>query len=244
MKLAGRIDGPRTLADQAEIAIQDAILDGELAPGARLTIEELARAINISPMPVRDALRRLGQTGFVEYVPHRGATVAQLSVDDLRDTWEARIALEALAIRRAAERFGAETELFVEDAIVRHTDGLVRNDRDDAQDAHRDIHMGLYRPSGYNWIDRLVQPVWTRSERYRSFALDDRGGPDELAAEHRAILRACVENDPDAAARELYTHLVLTANIVARKLVGAPLFALTPPPALGEVSRPAASPLL
>ena len=242
MRLARRIDGPRTLADQAALAIQDAILDGEFAPGARLTIDELARSIDISPMPVRDALRKLAQTGFVEYVPHRGATVALLSVEDLRDTWDARLALESLAIRRAAERFEDEHRISVEDAIVRHTDGLVRNDHAAAQEAHRDIHMGLYNPSGYNWLERLVLPIWIRSERYRNFALGDRGGPDQLAAEHRRILRACAEHDPSAAAGELYGHLVRTANIVAEKLVGAPIFASMPPPSLGEVSRPISTP--
>src|SRR5262249_43243774 len=158
MKLARRVDGPRTLADQAELAIQDAILDGELAPGARLTIDELARAINMSPMPVRDALRKLAHTGFVEDVPRRGAAGALLSVDDLRDTWDARIALEALAIRRASERFDEEHGAAVEDAIARHTGALARRDAPAAQEAHRDIHMGLYNPSGYNWLERLVQP--------------------------------------------------------------------------------------
>src|SRR5579871_5725276 len=119
MKLARRIDGPRTLAEQAELAIQDAILSGELAPGARLTIDELARAIDLSPMPVRDALRRLAQTGFVEYLPHRGATVAPLSLDDLRDTWDARLALETVAIRRSALRFRPDDADPVEEAIER-----------------------------------------------------------------------------------------------------------------------------
>ena len=240
MRLARRIDGPRTLADQAELAIRDAILEGELAPGTRLAIEELARAIDISPMPVRDALRKLAQTGFVEYVPHRGATVALLSVDDLSDTWEARIALETLAIRRAAERFEGEDCDFVERAIERHTVGLLRADPSATQDAHHDVHMGLYRPSGYNWLERLVDPIWIRSERYRSFALGERGGPDQLAAEHRSLLRACSDHCPDEAAAQLYTHLVLTANIVAEKLAGAPLFPLVAPTLLQEVSRPVA----
>jgi DNA-binding GntR family transcriptional regulator len=237
MKIARRLAGPRTLAEQAEVAIREAILSGELAPGARLTLEELARAIDISPMPVRDALRKLAQTGFVEYLPHRGATVALLSVEDLRDTWDARLALETLAIRRAAERFGDGDGALVEAAILRHTHALAGNDGPAAQEAHLDVHMGLYRPSGYNWLERLVHPIWIRSERYRTFALDDRGGPEQIAAEHRSLLRACVEHDADSAASELYTHLVRTANIVGDKLVGLPLFAPTPPPALGEVSR-------
>lgn len=239
MKLAERIDGPRTLAERAESAIRDAILDGDMPPGARLTIDELARAFGLSPMPVRDALRKLASTGFVEYLPHRGATVALLSIDDLRDTWDARLALETVAIRRAATQFTEADRRVVEAAIERHTATLVHNDHAAARSAHRDIHMGFYNPSGYNWLDRLVEPVWIRSERYRSVALSDRGGPEGLAAEHRRILDACAAGDPDAATKALYEHLVRTANILAERLVGAPLFDPTPPSSLGQVTNSA-----
>ena len=152
----------------------------------------------------------------------------------------ARIALETLAIRRAAERFDVEHYAFVERAIERHTEGLLRCDPSAAQDAHHDVHMGLYRPSGYNWLERLVDPIWIRSERYRSFALGERGDPDQLAAEHRSLLRACADHCPDEAAAQLYTHLVLTANIVAEKLAGAPIFPPVAPSLLQQVSRPVA----
>jgi DNA-binding GntR family transcriptional regulator len=235
MELAKRLNGPRTLAERAEGAIQEAILDGELAPGTRLTIDELARSLSISPMPVRDALRNLASTGFVEYTPHRGATVAALSVADLHDTWDARIALETVAIRRAAESFADSDQAAVAQAIRRHTACLQLADHPSARAAHRDIHMGLYRPSAYNWLDRLVGPIWIRSERYRSYALAARGGARQLAAEHRWLLEACVDHDPVAAADRLYAHLVQTANLVAEKLTGEQLFSETPPPSLGDL---------
>ena len=171
MRLARRIDGPRTLADQAELAIRDAILDGELAPGTRLAIEELARAIDIarcrcatrcgsSPRPASSSTCRTA------------APRSLLSVDDLGDTWEARsrsrprdpahggaVRRRALRLRRARDR-----------APHRGAPALRPVG---AQDAHHDVHMGLYRPSGYNWLERLVDPIWIRSERYRSFALGE-----------------------------------------------------------------------
>lgn len=234
------IDAPRTLSERAEVAIREAILDGERPLGARLPIDELARELGLSAMPVRDALRNLASTGFVEYVPHRGATVAQLSVDDLRDTWDARLALETVALRRSAESFRPKDRETVAQAIARHTAELESGNYSAARAAHRDIHLGLYRPSGYNWLDRLVEPTWIRSERYRSVALRERGTPQDLAAEHGDILQACVEREPELAAQRLYRHLVTTANILAERLVGAPLFDLTPPPSLGHVTSLAA----
>src|SRR5918995_1350876 len=99
---------PRTLAEQAAAELQEAILSGELEPGSPLRLEKLARTLDMSPMPVREAVRQLERLGLAEHVPHRGARVSRLSVDDLRDTYEARLPLETLAVRHAAERFTEE----------------------------------------------------------------------------------------------------------------------------------------
>jgi DNA-binding GntR family transcriptional regulator len=222
--LAVRLDGPRTLAEQAERAIQDAILEGAFPPGQRLTIQELADGFGLSPMPIRDALRRLASTGFVEYAAHRGATVASLSVEDLRDTWDARLALEMTAIRRSAEQFTEVDREHVDAAISRHTAYLLGDDHGAARSAHREVHMGLYGPSRYNWLERFVEPIWVRSERYRSYALGQRGGAKQLAREHRQILAACTAHEPELAAERLYVHLVKTANLVAEKLASAALY--------------------
>jgi DNA-binding GntR family transcriptional regulator len=215
---------PKTLGAHAEAAIQDAILSGQYPPGARLPIQEIAESLDLSQMPVRDALRRLAATGLVDYRPHRGAHVAQLSVEDLRDTWDARLALETLAIRRAAVRFEPSHAEAIEKSIQRHTEMLEAGQAAEARAAHRDIHMGLYTASGYNWVERLLDPLWGRSERYRTVALVDRGNPAQLAQEHRSILAACSEHDEDLAGARLYDHLVKTANLLAEKMAGIRLF--------------------
>src|ERR1700742_1841628 len=97
--------GHRTLAEKAYESLHAAIITGALRPGARLPIEELADVLDMSPMPIREAVRRLDAAGLVENIPHRGARVTELSVIDLSEVYEARMALEVLAIRRAAERF-------------------------------------------------------------------------------------------------------------------------------------------
>src|ERR1700722_4906391 len=102
--------GHRTLAEKAFETLHSAIITGQLRPGTRLPIEELADVLEMSPMPIREAVRRLDGAGLVENIPHRGARVTELSVIDLSEVYEARLALEVLAIRRAAERFDAAHE--------------------------------------------------------------------------------------------------------------------------------------
>src|SRR5205085_5497231 len=97
--------GHRTLAERAFETLHEAVVTGVLAPGERLPIEELAEILEMSPMPIREALRLLDSVGLVENIPHRGARVTELSINDLREVYEARLALEPLAVRHAAERF-------------------------------------------------------------------------------------------------------------------------------------------
>src|SRR5687768_15452667 len=145
----------RTLAERALADLHEAILSGELPPGTPLRLEKLARTLDMSPMPVREAIRQLERLGLVEHVPHRGARVSRLSIDDLRDTYEARLALETLALRRAAERF---TAVEAEDAASRlgeHVRAYKADDLRRARAAHADFHLGLYEASASTWLPRL-----------------------------------------------------------------------------------------
>jgi DNA-binding GntR family transcriptional regulator len=74
--------GHRTLAEKAFQTLHRAIITGGLRPGSRLPIEELADVLGMSPMPVREAVRRLDAAGLVENIPHRGARVTELSITD------------------------------------------------------------------------------------------------------------------------------------------------------------------
>ena len=77
--------GHRTLAEKAFDTLHSAIITGQLRPGARLPIEELADLLEMSPMPIREAVRRLDAAGLVENIPHRGARVTELSITDLAE---------------------------------------------------------------------------------------------------------------------------------------------------------------
>src|SRR5437016_13343997 len=112
----------RTMAEAALEELREAIILGELVPGAPLRLEDLARSLGMSISPIREAVRQLEALGLAEHVPHHGAKVVALDVDDLRELFEVRLALETLAVRGAAERF-EETDAA---AARAHLDALVR----------------------------------------------------------------------------------------------------------------------
>jgi DNA-binding GntR family transcriptional regulator len=219
---AGGLERHRTLADRAFAALHDAIVAGQLAPGERLPIEELGEALGMSAMPIREALRRLDAAGLVENIPHRGGRVTQLSIGDLGDVYEARLALEPLAIARAAARFDEEREALASERLL-VLNGLIEENSPETWAAHTGFHFALYEASDSSWLLRLIRPLWETSQRYR---LASAVAPklDTRRSEHALILRACVEHDAERAALLLYDHLATTANDVSLAMGGRRLF--------------------
>lgn len=224
--------GHRTLAEKAYVSMHDAIVRGDLQPGERLPIEELAEVFEMSPMPIREALRRLDAAGLVENVPHRGARVTDLSLADLREVYEARLALEPIALEQAAGRFSdedAERGRERLDTLNAFGDGS----SPDAWAAHTAFHFALYEAAGSPWMLRLIRPLWESSERYRLAAPALRR-LSMRRSEHERILEACVERRPAVARAELHNHLSRTANTVAPSMGGDDLF---PPLAVPKARR-------
>ncbi len=215
----------RTLAEKAFDTLHSAIVTGQLRPGARLPIEELAERLEMSPMPIREAVRRLHEAGLVENIPHRGARVTELSVTDLTEVYEVRLALETLAIRRAAERFGAGHQAQAHESLL----SLQQMSDDNSamtSAAHAAFHFALYDAAGSGWLLRLIRPVWETSERY-CLEFPQCRRLVARSAEHQQLLDACVAKDPEWAATALHDHLAGTANHIAGEMGGGPLFELT-----------------
>src|SRR4029077_11868099 len=98
----------RTMAEAALERLREAIIMGELTPGTPLRLEDLARQLGMSISPIREAVRQLEALGLAEHVPHHGAKVMRLDVEELRELFAVRLALEGMAVRRAAELFQPE----------------------------------------------------------------------------------------------------------------------------------------
>jgi DNA-binding GntR family transcriptional regulator len=229
--------GHRTLAEKAFTALHEAIVTGRLEPGERLPIEDLAETFDMSPMPIREALRRLDSVGLVENVPHRGARVTELSAADLVEVYEARLALEPLAIRHAATRFDEEDRRAAETALARLIAAYERDDVKEVWLAHTEFHFALYRAAGSRWLLRLITPLWESSERYRFASTPIRRAVVDRQAEHERMLEACTAHRPAEAVRELRNHLARTANAIASTMGREELFPLVAPRAARASSQ-------
>jgi DNA-binding GntR family transcriptional regulator len=232
----GTTGAHRTLAEKAFETLQAAIVTGRLRPGARLPIEDLAELLDMSPMPIREAVRRLHAAGLVENVPHRGARVTELSVTDLAEVYEVRLALEGQAIRRAAGRFSRDAARQARRRLT-ELEQLSEGKSSAASVAHARFHLALYEAAGSVWLLRLIRPAWETSERY-CLEVPLCRQLRARAAEHQEILAACDAHDPDRAAAALHDHLARTANCLAQAMGGERLFEVDAQVAkLGVASR-------
>ena len=214
------------MAEAALERLREAIILGELRPGTPLRLEDLARSLGMSISPIREAVRQLEALGLAEHVPHHGAKVMGLDVEELRELFSIRLALETLAVRRAAELFEPDDEArartrLAELEVARHG-GDVRG----AVRAHTGFHFTLYEAARSAWLLRLIRPAWDSCERYRPVLLAAKG---TLQDRHQKLdgelLAACAAHDPDRAAAALRAHLELASDIYTVELEGRTIFA-------------------
>jgi DNA-binding GntR family transcriptional regulator len=215
-----RLDGPRTISGAVAARVRQEIVAGELPAGTRLRQVEIARRLGVSTTPVREALAALQREGLVQLHPQRGAVVFLPSVDDLREHYEIRIALEELAVAKAAEQFEPEWVEPLETLLQEMRTGppaeryLVLNQQ---------FHSDLYARSGRERLVEMIAGLRDASSAYLNILRATRDFPvEQLDAEHHEILSACVARDPARASKAVRDHLTRTVDRVSRQLEDDP----------------------
>jgi DNA-binding GntR family transcriptional regulator len=183
-----------SVVDQVYGVIRERILTGTLPRGARVHQEDVAADLGVSRTPVREALRRLAAEGLIEMRTNRGARVTDLEPDDMRQPYEARLAIEPGAARLAAQRDPPETRRMrrAVDAQRRAIPHLARTFA-----ANREFHIALAEASGNAFLLQFIEHLWVarigeaiyehQAESPERMSLD--------ADEHEQILEAIEAGD-------------------------------------------------
>jgi DNA-binding GntR family transcriptional regulator len=210
------LTAPRTVAGQVAEHLKAEILAGTRAPGSRLLQVEIAKALGVSTTPVREALAALQREGLVRAHPQRGAVVFLPSIDDLKEHYEIRAALEALAAAKAAERFELEWATPLEQLLDEMRDGPPA-ERYIA--LNQQFHTALYEHSRRAQLVEMIASLRDASSAYLHIYRAQQDFPAiRLDAEHRLILQACLDGDPERAAQATLDHLYNTVEHIASRL--------------------------
>ncbi|MDH4103798.1 MAG: GntR family transcriptional regulator [Thermoleophilia bacterium] len=222
-----------TKADDIALALEEAIVSGEIPPGSVLRQEHLSEQFRVSRTPVREALRRLAALGLVSFEPNRGVRVRMLSQDELREAFLVRAELESLATQIATPKMSAADLVALEDAerrFSRATRELVEMSHAGRQDislarrwllANHAFHDVIYAAAEVPLIERmakaarrtfLMKPVWAMGADLDELYLkNDR--------QHRAIREAITARSPDGA-RVLAREHVLSSGRLLEAILG------------------------
>jgi DNA-binding GntR family transcriptional regulator len=197
-----------TTAMRVAADLRRRILTGELPPGRRLKIDEIATICEVSHMPVRGALHELEREGILELSPHRGAMIRPVDAHFVRNTYDLRAAIEGMLTERCAERIDAAgvTELrahvdaFEDACATSDSLGLVR--------ANRELHDSINRYADNADAVRVLGQGRLLVEALRvRFGFGARR-TDAILKEHRQILKAIAGHDVERAGRLARAHCV------------------------------------
>ncbi len=203
----------RTTSEEVAALLREEILRTELEPGTRLRQGAIATRFGVSTTPVREAFALLQAEGLVRIDPHRGAVVFLPSVDDVREYYEIREALEGLAITLALAN--------LEDGLLEELQKLVyrmQHVQDEELWASMDdeFHRRLYEASGRPRLVSMIETLRDASSAYIRIYVARQAPGQRPDADHQRILDACRTRLPHRARAEVAHHMRQTADELAR----------------------------
>jgi len=209
---AGAAKGKPTRAEELRQQLSDEIVRGALAPGSPLDETELAQRFNVSRTPVREALRQLTASGLIESRPHRGAVVAQPSIERLTGMFEAMAELEALCAGLAAERMSPvqrhALEAIHEELRVLSYDGNPER----FHEVNERFHNAIYKGSQNDYIAEITLATRVRVQPFRRAQFRNLGRLAKSQAEHDRVVVAIMRGDRNGAATAMRDHIVLVRD--------------------------------
>jgi DNA-binding GntR family transcriptional regulator len=196
---------PFSSGEAAYASLIDALRSGDFAPGDRLREEDVAKRLNLSRTPVREALRRLENNGIVEHRPRIGAVIRKLSQTEVVELYEMRIVLERTAASMAAQH-GSEAEFDALDDM----NGRILDARDTptlGAAINQDFHEALYRAARNRFLLASAEAINNALILLGPTTYLD---PDRIrivVSQHSDVITALRQRDGDHAAEAAEAHL-------------------------------------
>ena len=160
---------PRTKGEFVYRTLRDAIVKCELSPGERLVIDDLARRLAVSSIPVREALQLLQSEGLVLMVPHVGATVAPISRESVAEVFTVMEGLESVAARAAAERATPEDFGALQEIVALMDRALASDAHEHWAELNTRFHATISRLTAMPMLQDMMERVLDRWDRVRRF---------------------------------------------------------------------------
>lgn len=206
--------GAGNLEDHIYHQLREALSSGRYEPGQSFTIRSLAEVYGTSPMPVRDALKRLAAEKALDVLPNRSVVVPLMSRARFQEILQVRLCLEPLAASRGTELIsGEDVELMAADNMAM---GIALQEGDTRRylALNQSFHFRLYRAAGTIIVLPLIESMWIQIGPYLHQIFTAHRGMEASSEHHTELLRALRRKDAAAASRAVWGDLADAADVV------------------------------
>lgn len=195
----------RSLVHKVYEYLRDGIIEGDLPPGTRLLERELSERLDVSRIPIREALPQLEAEGLITTLPRRGSMVTQLTLRDIDELFSVRTSLEVLAARLASGQAAERSSALLSPAFARAELATGEGRQAEIAAANAAFHEAIVRLSGSRLLNSMMAPI---SARVRwLFRLTSDRDPGILCTEHRELHEAICAGDTELAASLAFVHV-------------------------------------
>ena len=208
------------LGDQIKDRLLTSIMEGELAPGARIVETQLAGELGISQGPVREALRDLATLGLVELQPYRGARVRQPTREEHLEAMRVRTEIESMAAREAAGRLTGEDAQKLRRLNEEMARSAAQGDAHEHALKNTEFHATVVRASGNRTLERVWLMLQPFAQTYLTTTMTGLAAAGHYIDLHSPILEALLAGDPDGADEAMRFHGRETVALVEEAEAG------------------------
>ena len=203
----------RRMSDQIVELLRERIFQRSLRPGERLLEARLCEELQVSRAPLREALLRLEREGLVETRPHRGAVVVDVTEEDEVGIRELRIALEPIALERAAEARDPQLIAELEGDLGKIREAAAANHSPEAALAHIEFHRRLIHAAQNTRLTAFVNQLLSQSLSLRAYAVLPPDVLRDLESMHHDIVDVIRKGDVAGARQVMVEHLQTPTEI-------------------------------
>lgn len=191
---------PITKTEYAYQRLKEEIMSGQYTTGEKLVVDAISRRYNISSMPVREAIKRLEEEGFIRTVPYRGARVHTWDYDEFHELMQISTVLEATASRLAVRNITPQGLARLRDIVRQMEDAARMRNLSQYNQLNFDFHFTIYEGSGNKELYALISDFHDRTYPYTSVSFHTEGRIPISLREHQQWLEAIIAGDMDGSA--------------------------------------------
>lgn len=205
-----------TEVERAIRFLREAILRGDYKPGQQLPQKDLTEQLEMSPTPIREALRILEAQGLLERVPYKGAYVAEVSPDESEEISVIRSALEGLATRMAVPNLTAEDIADLESLVSEMEDAWREMSIGRLRRSNYRFHTLIYQKAGSHRLSDMIISLWPQFATDALWMIPGRA--ERSIQQHHALLDKIRKGDAEAAADLMSDHIQTAGESIAKFL--------------------------